>query len=377
MTLRIGIVGCGNISDIYLTNLPRFRGTAVTAVADLKPEAARAQGEKHGVRAVPVDDIFKRDDVDLILNLTVPAAHAEVSLRAIEAGKHVYGEKPLATSLADGRAIVAAAAAKGLRVGSAPDTILGAGVQRARRLFDDGAIGSVVTGTATVLGRGMEHWHPNPEFFFKPGGGPVLDMGPYYIATLVTLLGPIKSIRATGQIGRRERLVTSEGPMRGQTISVETLTTVNALYHFENGADVVFLASWDVWAHGQLPIELHGTRASIRVPDPNFFGGVISVAEPAGDWTAIDVGGETLGRVNWPAAEPRLANYRGVGIADLAAGLREGRPHRASGDLALHTLAVMLGTLEAATEGRVVEVAETCVQPAVLTEEDAAALWPG
>lgn len=371
MTLRIGIVGCGNISDIYLTNIPTFKDLAVTAVADLKLEAAEAASAKYGVPAVPVDRIFQADDVDLILNLTIPAAHAAVSLAAIEGGKHVYTEKPLATSLTDGRTILAKAAEKGVRVGSAPDTILGAGVQRARQLFDEGAVGQVVTGTATVLGHGMEHWHPSPEFFFKPGGGPVLDMGPYYIATLVTLLGPIKSVRATGQIGRTERVVTSEGPMKGKTIRVETLTTVNALYRFESGADVVFLASWDVWAHGQRPLELHGTKASIRVPDPNFFGGTIEIAPGPESWTSIDVGDEAYGRINWPAAEPRLANYRGLGLADLAAAIREGRPHRASGDLALHTLSVMLGTLEAASNGSVVTIKDGCNRPEALSAAEA------
>lgn len=372
MTLRIGIVGCGNISDIYLTNIPTFKDLAVTAVADLKPEAAEAASAKYGVPAIPVDRIFQAEDVDLVLNLTIPAAHAAVSLAAIEGGKHVYTEKPLATSLTDGRTILAKAAEKGVRVGSAPDTILGAGIQRARQLFDGDAVGQVVTGTATVLGHGMEHWHPSPEFFFKPGGGPVLDMGPYYIAALVALLGPIKSVRATGQIGRKNRLVTSEGPMKGKTIAVETLTTVNALFRFESGADVVFLASWDVWAHGQRPLELHGTKASIRVPDPNFFGGTVEISTGPGDWSSIDVGAEAFGRINWPAAEPQFANYRGLGLADMAAAIREGRPHRASGDLALHTLSVMLGTLESAASGGVVTIKDGCNRPDVLGAAEAA-----
>lgn len=376
MTFRIGLVGCGNISDIYLTNLPTFRDTAVTAVSDLRREAAEAQGAKYGVPAMSVDDLLASPDVDCVLNLTIPAAHAEVSLRAIEAGKHVYTEKPLATSLEDGRAIVAAAAAKGLRVGSAPDTVFGPGIQRARAMFDAGAIGEVVTGTATVLGHGMEHWHPNPSFFFKPGGGPVLDMGPYYITALVALLGPIRSVQATGKIGRKERIVSAEGPMKGQSITVETLTTVNGLFTFESGAEVVFLASWDVWAHGQRPLELHGTKASIRIPDPNFFGGVIETATGPNSWVETDVGSDTFGRKNWPTAEPNRANYRGLGVAEMGAAIRAGRPHRASGELALHTLAVMLGTLEAATSGKSVAIADPCAQPDRLGEEEARTLLP-
>lgn len=374
MTMRIGVVGCGNISDIYLTNAPLFRDTAVTAVADLKPEAATAKGQKYGVPAVSVADLLARDDVDTVLNLTIPAAHAEVSLAAIAAGKNVYTEKPLATSLADGKRIVTGAASKGVRVGAAPDTILGAGIQRARALFDAGAVGPVVAGTACVLGIGMEHWHPNPEFFFKPGGGPVLDMGPYYIAALVTLLGPIRSVKATGKVGRAERLVTSEGPMKGQSIKVEVLTTVNGLFTFESGAEVVFMASWDVNGHGQRPLELHGVKASIRVPDPNFFGGTVEITDAPGSWKEVTTGGDVFGRVNWPTAEPRLANYRGLGLADMGAAIRENRPHRADGRLALHTLAVMLGTLEAATDGGTVRITETCPQPAPLGEAEAASL---
>lgn len=374
MTMRIGVVGCGNISDIYLTNAPLFRDTVVTAVADLKPEAATAKGQKYGVPAVSVADLLGRDDVDTVLNLTIPAAHAEVSLAAIAAGKNVYTEKPLATSLADGKRIVTGAASKGVRVGAAPDTILGAGIQRARALFDAGAVGPVVAGTACVLGIGMEHWHPNPEFFFKPGGGPVLDMGPYYIAALVTLLGPIRSVKATGKVGRAERLVTSEGPMKGQSIKVEVLTTVNGLFTFESGAEVVFMASWDVNGHGQRPLELHGVKASIRVPDPNFFGGTVEITDAPGSWKEVTTGGDVFGRVNWPTAEPRLANYRGLGLADMGAAIRENRPHRADGRLALHTLAVMLGTLEAATDGGTVRITETCPQPAPLGEAEAASL---
>ena len=176
-----------------------------------------------------MEDLLKSDDVDIVLNLTIPEAHAEVSLKAIEAGKHVYSEKPLATAVADGVAIVAAAKAKGLRVGAAPDTVLGAGVQEARALIDAGAIGKPLTGLAAVMSHGMEHWHPNPGFFFRAGAGPVFDMGPYYLSALVTLLGPVASVQAAGQIGFEERIVTTPGsPAQGQSIKVETLTNVHA-----------------------------------------------------------------------------------------------------------------------------------------------------
>lgn len=353
MTFRIGIVGCGTISDIYLTNLAVLPGVAVTVVADIDPAAARQKADRYGVTAVPVDALFGRDDVDVVLNLTVPTAHAGVSLAALAAGKHVYTEKPLATTLEDGVRILETAAAKGLRVGAAPDTILGAGITTAADLIADGTVGEVITGTATVLGRGMEHWHPNPGFFFQPGGGPVLDMGPYYVAALVTLLGPIDTVRATGRVGRRERLVTADGPMKGRTVPVEVFTTVSALYTFRSGAQVTFLASWDVLAHGHVPIELHGTGASIRVPDPNFFGGPVLLGDGSGTWRTVDTVDRPYGAPNWPAADPVHANWRGLGLADMAAAIAEDRPHRANGALALHTLRVLLATLEAAETGRV------------------------
>ena len=205
--MRIGLVGCGNVSDIYLQNAPRFRDIVITACADLNADVANRQAGRYAIDARTVTDVLKNDDIDIVLNLTIPEAHAEVSLQAIEAGKHVYSEKPLASAVPDGVAIVAAAKAKGLQVGAAPDTVLGAGVQEARALIDAGAIGKPLTGLAAIMTRGMEHWHPNPGFFFRPGAGPVFDMGPYFLSTLVNLLGPIASVQATGQIGFKDRLV--------------------------------------------------------------------------------------------------------------------------------------------------------------------------
>ena len=374
MALRIGLIGCGNISDIYLTNAPLFRDTVFTACADLRLEAAQKQGAKYGIPAVSVEDLLAREDVDLVLNLTIPAAHADVSLAAIAAGKHVYTEKPLATELADGIRIMDAATAKGVRVGAAPDTVLGAGLQTARKLIDDGAVGEVVTGTAAILSHGMEHWHPNPDFFFKPGAGPVFDMGPYYISALVALLGPVSRVNSVGKIAFKERLVTAEGPMKGQTVKVETLTTVNSHLTFASGADVMFMASWDVWAHGQRPLELHGTHASLRIPDPNFFGGEVELAVGRDGWASIGTTEQTFGKLNWPAAEPKFANYRGLGIADLAAAIREGRPHRASGEVGLHVLAVMSGVLNSALENKAIDITVGCALPAAMGEAEAAAL---
>jgi predicted dehydrogenase len=372
MPLRIGLIGCGNISDIYLTNAAAFRDFEFFAVSDINPDAARRQSEKYGPRVLSVDQLLASPDIDAVLNLTIPSVHAEISLAAIAAGKHVYSEKPLAASLADGRRLVAAAADNNLRVGCAPDTILGAGVQTARALIDQGVIGKPLTGLAAVLGRGMEAWHPNPTFFFKPGGGPVLDMGPYYIATLVTLLGPVEKVVAVGQIGFDERIVTTPGsPIVGSAIKVEVLTSVQAFLTFVNGAQVAFLASWDVWRHGLPPIELHGESGSLRVPDPNFFDGSVALASGPQDWRETPTGDRAFGRANWPTKAPDRANWRGVGLADMARAIIDNRPHRADGRLALHTLAVLEGVLQAAVSGKSIVIADRCERPASLTEEEA------
>jgi predicted dehydrogenase len=323
LPMRVGVVGCGNISDIYLQNASRFRDIVVAA----------------------------------------------------RSGQTCHSEKPLATAVADGVAIMAAAKAKGLRVGAAPDTVLGAGVQEARALIDAGAIGKPLTGLAAVMSHGMEHWHPNPGFFFRSGAGPVFDMGPYYLYALVTLLGPVASVLATGQIGFDERTVTTPGsPAQGRSIKVETLTNVHTLLEFASGAHVTFLASWYVWKHGVPPIELHGQKASLRLPDPNWFGGDLLIAGRDEDWRTIRTDSKTFGKKNWPATGPKFANDRGLGLSDMARAIIDGGPHRASGDLALHVLAVMAGILAAATEGRRAPIAPPCERPSPLREADAKGL---
>ena len=354
MSLKIGLVGCGNISSIYLDNAALFRDIAFTACADIDAAAAERQARRFAIEARSLKALLNSDDVDIVLNLTIPEAHAEVSLAAIEAGKHVYTEKPLATTFPDGLAVVAAANAKGLRVGAAPDTVLGASLQEARALVDSGAVGRPLTGLAAILGHGMEHWHPNPGFFFRPGGGPVFDMGPYYLTALVTLLGPVASVQAAGQIGFAERTVTTPGSaMLGRTIRVETLTSVQGLLDFASGAQVTFLASWDVWKHGVPPIELHGETGSLRRARSRTGSAAIRKSRAAAKTgKIIETQGRTFGAANWPRDKPKHANYRGLGLADMARGILDQRPHRANGEIGLHVLAVMAGLLTAATERR-------------------------
>lgn len=380
--LNVGIIGCGNISGIYLQNIPAYHGLSLRACADMRPEAAQAQASRHGIQALSVDELLARDDIDLIVNLTIPSAHFGVSLAALTAGKHVFSEKPLAVDFAQGRRLVDEAEARGLHLGCAPDTFLGGGGRLARKLVDDGTVGRILSGTAFLMSHGMEHWHPDPTFFFKPGGGPILDMAPYYLSTLVNLTGPVKRVAAMSSIGFAERIVTSDSPRKGDRITVETPTSVKALLEFASGAHVTFCMSWDVWKHGHPAIELYGTEGSLRVPDPNFFGGAVEFTDRGGEWQAADSDGMPLGTPNWRSPNwapdaPSRANYRALGLADLASSVLRDTPHRSSGRLGLHVLEVMHSILESAATGQPMAITTTLDRPASLEDADAAALWRG
>ena len=389
--MRVGIIGCGNISDVYVRTGKLFNDIEIIACSDIIPAAAQRLAHKYSLREMNVGALLDADDIEIILNLTLPTAHAEVSRAAIAAGKHVYSEKPLATSLQDAIALIEEAEAKGLCVGSAPDTILGAGLQTAKALIDDGYVGQIITGLAAVMTKGMEHWHPNPEVFYQKGAGPVLDLGPYYVSALTALLGPVTEVRAMGQISPLERRYGAEGPNKGKTFSVGTFTTVNAILTFASRANVSFIASWDVWRHGVRPIELHGTLASIRVPDPDTFGGDVQLSANKRllnihdakdvallgtqiDWLIHKTGGKTFGGINYPIGNPVIANYRSLGLAEMANAIVEGRPHRCSGRFALHTLAVMIGVIESAESGAPAQIGVPGVTLRALTDEEAKTL---
>lgn len=354
--IRVGIIGCGNISGIYFKNLSEFDGVDVVACADLDVERAQAKAAEHGVaKGCSVDELLADPNVDLVVNLTIPAAHAEVCLRALEHGKHVYVEKPLAVRLEDGERIVALAAEKGLRVGAAPDTFLGAGIQTCLQLIQAGAIGAPVSAVAFMASRGHEFWHPSPEFFYQVGGGPMFDMGPYYLTALVALLGPIREIAGMTRITHPERTIYSE-PKRGQTIRVEVPTHIAGTLRFESGAIGTMMMSFDVAAGHNLPrIEIYGTEGTLSVPDPNTFGGPVRILK-AGEkeWTDIEV---TL---------PYDANSRGIGVVDMANAIRDGGEARANGDLALHVLEAMHGFHDSSDEGVVYRMKSRCKAPAPL-----------
>lgn len=373
-SLRIGIVGCGSISEAYLRNAPLFSGVEITACADINPDAAGRRAAEYGLRQLDVDALIDDPDVDLVLNLTIPAAHFDISMRALTAGKHVFTEKPLAVTAELGRQLVTTAKAHGLAIGSAPDTFLGAAGRLARRLMEEGRIGTPVTGTAFMLGRGMEHWHPDPSFYYQPGAGPVLDMGPYYLTMMVNLLGPVRRVQAVATSGQAERLITAAGPKQGTRFKVGTPTSVLSLLEFASGATVTFGASWDVFRHSNHPIELHGTEGSLRLPDPDTFGGIVALSDRGGDWQGTDTATLPYGAVNWPIVNPDRANYRMIGLADLARSLAEDRAPRASGDLALHILDVMERTLVAGETGTAQTIDTAIGQPARLGEDEALSL---
>ena len=375
LPVRAAIIGCGNVSAQYLAAAPNFQGLEIVACSDLDPAVAATVAARHGLRALDPAALLGDPEIELVINLTVPAAHLAVGLGVLEAGKHLYSEKPLAVGLADGRRLVETAAARGLRLGCAPDTFLGGGHQQVRHLIDAGRIGRVVGGSCFVMGHGMEHWHPNPAFFFRRGGGPILDLGPYYVAALINLLGPVRAVAAAATRGQDERIVTS-APRFGERITVEVATHVSGVMTFASGAVVSLSASWDVWRHEHNRIELYGTEGSLIAPDPNFFGGAVRVSRRSDPFEAIEPDGYAFAAPNSSTGSggTHRTNYRSVGAVEMAWAIREGRPHRASAELALHTLEVLDAFERSATERRHVAIESDCSRPEPLPRGDGEAV---
>lgn len=371
--LGVGIIGCGNISTTYFSLAPLFRGLKVVACADLNPAAAEARAAEYGVKAQTIDELLANPEVDIVVNLTIPDAHYPVSKRILEAGKHVYSEKPLVLSLEQGEDLRAIAKAKGLSVGCAPDTFLGGSHQLARAFIDKGGIGRVTSGTCHVMSPGMEMWHPNPDFFFLPGGGPVLDLGPYYIANLINLIGPVKRVAALTSMANETRTITSQ-PRNGEVIPVKTPTNIHALLEFQNGATITLSASWDVWSHRHANMELYGTEGSLYVPDPNFFGGVVEASGRNKDIQPLEAWDHPFGRNNQESPQGPRANYRTAGLADMAVAILEGRDARCSLERTLHGVDVMVSILKSGETGEFVTLSTTCTQPAALGIDEAQAL---
>ncbi len=371
--MKIGVVGCGNISDIYFTNINRFDNLEVTAIADAMPERAKEKAEQYGGMAMSVDELMACSDVDIVLNLTNPAFHYEIDMKALNAGKHVYSEKPLAANIEQGKEIMETAKAKGLFVGCAPDTVLGARPQTMRKMVEDGWIGRPIAATAFYMNGGMEMWHPYPIPWYKDGGGPVFDIGPYYFTLLVSMFGPAKRVCAVASKGWEKRLITSQ-PMAGQTVDVEVPTHVSGTIEFENGVVATVIMSFDI-VDSKLPrIEIYGTEGVIAMDDPdpydgpNIYGGVTKLRRREdADWL------EYPRKENIPTAWAEIPscygyneNSRSLGLSDMARAIEQGGSYRANGDLAYHVLEIMHGFHESSKTGEHYIIESTCEQPEVM-----------
>jgi len=354
---NVGIVGAGNISEIYLKNLTAtFENVNVIGIADLVVERARDRAEKFGVGAFSVEELLAHPEVEIVVNLTIPAAHAQIASEAIANGKSAYNEKPLAINREDGKRLLAEASARGVLVGSAPDTFLGGGLQSARKYLDDGLIGDPVAVSAQMLGHGMESWHPDPYFFFQPGAGPLFDVGVYYVQALTSMLGPVAQVSSLSRASFPERVVES-GPKTGEKIPVNTPTHIMSSIEFENGVIGNLGASFDVWETNHSTLVIYGSEGTLRLPDPNTFGGPIQLLKAGGDeWTEL------------PLTYGNTENSRGIGVWDMANALQKGEKARASGELGYHVLDIMASVLESGEQGRHVEVESTVERPASLPQ---------
>lgn len=353
--LGIGIIGCGDISTEYLEAMPRFGVLDVRAVASRRLETAQAKGAQFGVPATSVEELLADPSIDLVVNLTTPRAHLDIGLRVLESGKHLYAEKPLGVTFAEGKTLLAAARARGLRVGSAPESFLGGANQQARELIDAGVAGSIIGGTAFFAAPGHEYWHPNPQFYYDIGGGPMLDMGPYHITELVNLLGPVARVQALSLTPHRERVIRSE-PRRGQMMPVKVDTHVVGTLVFASGALIQITMSFDVPKHVHLRTQIFGSEASVLISGPNQPSNVVRVGRPESEWEDV------------PVTLPYVQSSRSVGIADMAHAILSGRPHRASGELALHVLEVMEGFATASREERIVDINTKVERPAPISQ---------
>lgn len=356
--MKVGIIGTGNISGIYLKNGSRFDSMDIVACADLDVNRAKARAEEYGIRGCTVEELLADPEIGMVINLTIPQAHASVCLQALEAGKHVYVEKPLAVTREEGQRILETAKRKGLYVGGAPDTFLGGGIQTCAKLIADGWIGTPIGATAFMMSGGHESWHPDPEFYYHKGGGPMFDMGPYYLTALIALFGPIRRVTGSARISFPERKITSK-PKYGQRIEVEVPTHVAGVLDFESGPIATLLTSFDVKGGSQLPnIEVYGSAATLRVPDPNTFGGPILLKRAgSNEWKEM------------PLAYGNDDNARGIGSADMAGAILAGRQHRANGDLTYHVLEAMHGFHDASEQGIHYTMKSTCAKPELLPLE--------
>jgi hypothetical protein len=384
--MAVGVIGCGMISHAYLGTIARAPTLSLHALASQSGLTAQRQAERYGGVATTVDALLADPSIDIIVNLAPPAARHELGRRILQSGKHLYSEKPFATSMEEAGDLLAYANERGLVVGCAPDTFLAGGIQTARRLIDEGAIGRVVGGSIAMGTAGIEGWHPDPGFFYAKGGGPLLDIGPYYITQLVNLLGPVAQVTAFATIPQSERIARAPG-REGQRIAVVVPTTVNGALLLANGANIALSMSWDIVAHQRPPIELYGETGTLLLSDPNHFGPSVQIFQREKGWTSIGpevpvkrvLDDATIARavaamgrgIDPVTGGPvdrntglRMGNLRGVGIVEMAAAITAGHQPRASGALAAHVLEVLLGLEMSARDKQPVTITSTAERPA-------------
>ena len=379
---KVGLIGCGHISETYFKGHEYFNNFQITKCADINMEVANKCAEVNNIEACSVDDIIKDKEVEIILNLTIPKAHYEIAKISLENGKHIYSEKPMAVNFEDGKHLLQLSKEKGLYIGNAPDTFLGGGIQKSIELVSSGTIGDIKLGNAIFAFPGVQSYHPNPEpWFAEKEGGPVIDMGPYYLTALVNLLGPAKKVHGISTKVFNTRTI-GIGPKKDTKFEVQCPTTYLVNLEFENSALIQLTLSFDVIAHQRNHIELYGTKGSIIVPDPNMFGGspLVCINSDTGEWIEHKTEDMPLGKINIREESLRAneestrANYRGVGLAEMAYSIEYGKKNRCNGELSLHVLDIIQTTMSAANQGKTLEINTSCEVPSFFNIEDISAI---
>ncbi len=368
--MNIGIIGCGNISDTYFNSQQIFNNINIIGCSDILEGLADSKAEKYQIKSYSVESLLKNKDIDIILNLTIPNVHKDITIKSLENGKHCFSEKPLAINFKDGLEIQKISQEKNLIVGCAPDTFLGAAGQKARSIIENQEIGKIVLGTFNIMSHGMEDWHPNPDFFFKPGAGPVFDLGVYYLTQLINLNGPIKSVQSISGTALKERTITSK-PRFGEKIIVETPTSLLGTLDFQNESKIQFFCSWDIWKHTHTNMELYGLEGSMIIPDPNFFSGDILLSNKDSEWKIINNDDMLLGTPNTIDNNgSKIANYRGIGLSDMIDSILRNQKPRCSIDLSIHVLETMEAIIKSAETNHPIILKTKPEKPQYFNEAD-------
>ena len=373
---NIGVIGCGNILETYLRSQEYFNNINFVSCSDINMDLAKKTASENNLSAQTVEELLSDNRIDVVLNITIPQAHYAVSKKILEAGKHVYSEKPMSVKYEQANELLKISKDKNLYIGNAPDTFLGGGGQLSREIIDSHELGEILTGNFIFAFPGVQDFHPNPESWFQQGGGPVIDMGPYFFTTLVNLLGPAINVRARGKkfLDKREYLA---GPKKGKFFDVEISTSVMFDVEFANKSIIQGFISFDVQNHGRNHMELYGAKGSIIVPDPNMFGGPVLLSHKLGsEWKEYSVENKYLGKTNIinhsgrSNEAPKQSNYRGAGLSEMIYSIENNRKHRCNGEIALHVLDIIESIIIASETKNEVQLRSTCYQPEPFSEDE-------